>query len=117
MRVQIPDYYRYDRDKDDFEKKFKRDGVELLMEDRKKMKFDIFEDVDVTKVNAKGIRSAEIEFTGFRGDRLEVDAADTGFFKFWNGRVKPLSMGFGLNWIADPTKDPEGKARFRLEFK
>lgn len=117
IRVKVPDYFKYERDKDGFEKKFKRDEIGLLMVGKGKKKFDVFEPVDKEKVNDDAIRSARIEYDGFKGPRLDLESVDPGSFRFWNAQVQPLSEGFSLEWSADPTKDPDGKARFTLTFK
>lgn len=117
FRIQIPDYFRFEREEEDFEKKFKRDRVEFLMADGEKRKLDIFEEIDAEKINVSEIESAQIEYDGFKGPRLEFESGDAGVFQFWNRKVQPLSMGFSLNWMANPATKPDGNAGFRLEFK
>ncbi|MGB6222838.1 hypothetical protein [Haloferula sp.] len=117
FRLQIPDYFRFERGKDGFEKKFKRDRIELLMADGKKRKLDIFEEIDAEEINASAIESAQIEYDGFKGPRLEIESGAAGVFEFWNRKMQPLSMGFSLNWMAAPAGNPDANAGFRLEFK
>ncbi|MEM1082833.1 MAG: hypothetical protein AAGI48_01825 [Verrucomicrobiota bacterium] len=116
MRVLVPDYFRYERDKDDYEKKYKRDRVELVTANRKKQKFDLFEEIDAADINGSPIQSANVDFK-FRELELQADAGDAGSFRFWNGRKKPLSMGFTLEWSADPGKKADGSERFTLRLK
>lgn len=119
IRVRIPNCYsHFEKDEQDaLEKKIKRDRVNLVMADKSKKKFDVIDPVNATEENGDGVRSARIDLAGFDGARIELDAGEAGQFEFWNGAGNPLYKGFTLGWKPDPAKDPNGEARFELEYK
>jgi hypothetical protein len=117
LRVQVPDVYIYQ--KKDPEKRadlMKKDRVELVRADGKKLKLDVAKPIDAEspEFSGPGITQARIEISAYKDLRLEL-AADAGsVFELWNKDAGALYQGFTLGWRHDPGKDPAGKTRFTL---
>lgn len=117
IRVKVPNVYHYVKDDDKIEDLADGDKIRLERGDGKKFSLDGWEPVWAEKeVSGPGVRSARIDLDGYDGRKLELEAGDGGLFEFWNGEKRPLYKGFTFGWKPDPEKDPEGKARFTLEF-
>lgn len=117
IRVMVPNVYRHTEDEEVLERKTKRDRVDLVMADGEKNRFDVLDVVDASEMTGKGVRSARIDLSRWDGSRLELEAGDAGLFEFQNGGKKPVYKGFTLGWMPEPAKNPEGEARFVIEFK
>ncbi|MBC8127804.1 MAG: hypothetical protein H8M99_11750 [Gloeobacteraceae cyanobacterium ES-bin-144] len=116
---------QYDKDKKEtkdeikaFEKKLKDDRINLVWTDGKRKKLDFKESVNAPspEVNGPGIASAEIEITGYGRDKFVFVATPNSAMTLSNEKT-PLHEGFTIKWLADPAKDPEGKARLNFEIK
>lgn len=117
LRVRVPNVYHYVRDEEKVEERAEGDTIRLERADGEKLKLDGWEPVWAEKdVSGPGIKTASVELEGYDGRDLDLDSGDGGLFEFWNGEKRPLYKGFTFGWKPDPLKDPEGKARFTLEF-
>jgi hypothetical protein len=119
LRVQIPDAYFYENNIEKREEKARKDRLDLLRVDGKKLKLDTLTplDAETEKFNGPGIAQARIDFAGYKGHRFELDAGDHAAFEFWNRGELALIEGFTLGWKPDPEKDKDGKARGILKVR
>lgn len=119
IRVQVPNVYQYDNDAKKREEKIKKDRIDLVRADGKKLKLDVTTalDAESDKFSGPGITQARIEMAGYAGHKLETAAGPSGVFEFWNKGEGALYEGFTLGWKHDATKDPEGKGRLSFELR
>lgn len=119
LRIQVPNLYQYDKDAKKREEKTKKDKIDLVRADGKKLKLDVNTPLDAEgeKVSGPGIVEARIEMAGYAGHRLGMTAGTSGVFEFWNKGEASLYEGFTLSWKHDATKDPEGKGRLLFELR
>jgi hypothetical protein len=119
LRVQVPDVYSADRNIERREEKAKKDRLELVRTDGKKLRLDVLTAIDAesAEFSGPGVAQARIDFAGYKGHRFELAAGDAGTFEFWNRGMEPLIEGFTLGWKPDPAKDPDGKARATLRVR
>ncbi len=117
IRIKIPNVYHYVDNEDKVEDSADGDRIRIERADGKKMTLDGWEPVWADKdVSGPGVRTASIDLEGYDGREIELESGDGGLFEFWNGEKRPLYKGFTFGWKPDPEKDPEGKARFTIEF-
>ncbi|MCH7224992.1 hypothetical protein [Haloferula sp. A504] len=117
IRVKVPNVYQFIEDEEKVEDLADGDRIRLVKADGRKESLDAWEPVWADKdISDPGVRSARIDLEGYDGRKIELEAGDKGLFEFWNGEKRPLYKGFTFGWKPDPAKDPEGKARFVLEF-
>lgn len=107
------------KDLKNHEDKIKDDEVQLKWTDGKKTKIDANEEVegDSKEVTGPGIESALVEFSAYSGQKVQITASPNSKMILSNSAKEPLSSGFTLNWAADVSKDPEGKARLSIQIK
>jgi hypothetical protein len=119
LRFQVPDAYYHENDLGKRQEKAKRDRVDLLRSDGKKLKLDLVTPLDAEsgKFSGPGISQARLDISGFKGHRFEFDAGANAAFEFWNQGEQALIEGFTLGWKPDATKDPDGKARMVLKVR
>ncbi len=119
IRVQVPNVYYYEKDDEKREQKAKRDRIDLVRTDGKKLKLDSQTplDAETAAYSGPGITEARIDLSGYKGHRIELEAGDHAAFEFWNRGEEALYKGFTLGWKPDAAKDPEGKARLLLELR
>ena len=119
IRVQVPNVYQYDKDAEKRDEKIKKDRIDLVRADGKKLKLDVNTPLDAEsdKFSGPGIIQARIEMAGYVGHKLEIAAGTAGVFEFWNKGEAALYDGFTLGWKHDAAKDPEGKGRLAFEMK
>lgn len=125
IQVKIPNAYPYEKGDADrkqqkaFEDKARGDRLQLTWTNGKRVKQSTSEAVDAASddLNGPGIAAAQIEFSSYQDNRIEVSASGNSVMKLSNARKEPLNAGFLVTWSADPAKDPEGKARLNLEVK
>ncbi|WP_265594759.1 hypothetical protein [Haloferula sp. BvORR071] len=119
MRVMVPNLYVYDKDPGKLKEKVKKDRMDFLRTNGKKMKLELVEAVDAEtpEVSGPGLTQARIEMAGLDGHRLDVATTTGGSFELWNREAKALIEGFTLGWKHDPAKDPDGKARLTVQVK
>jgi hypothetical protein len=101
------------------EEKIKDDKVQIVWTDGKKTRIpgDKAVEGSSTEVTGPGITAASIEFGVFKERKIVVTAAPNSSMKLSNSGSRRLPEGFSLFWSADPTKDPQGKARVAIEVK
>ncbi len=119
IRFQVPDAYYYDKDAGKKAEKAKKDRIDLLRTDGKKLKLDLMTPLDAESAehNGPGIAQARIDIAGHRGLRFDLDAGKDAAFEFWNSGNGALMEGFTLGWRSDAAKDPEGKGRFVIKAR
>lgn len=119
LRVQVPNVYYYEKDDEKLKEKAKRDRIDLVRGDGKKLKLDSLTPLDAesAEFNGPGIGSARIDLSGYKGHRFELGAGPNALFQFWNKGEDALYEGFTLGWTPDPAKDPAGAARFVIEVR
>lgn len=119
LRIHFPDVYYFEKNGEKKKQKAKKDRVDLLWTDGKKVKLDLLTPLDAEseKYNGSGIAQARVDLEGYKGNRFELDAGDHARFQFWNKAEGELLDGFAFGWTADPAKDPEGKGRFVLKVR
>lgn len=119
IRIQVPDVYYHENNAAKKAEKAKKDRVDLVRTDGKKLKLDLVTPLDAesAEFNGPGISQARVEIAGYRGMRLEFDAGKDALFDFWNKGEGNLIEGFTLGWRPDAAKDPEGKGRFVLKAR
>lgn len=119
LRFQVPDVYYYDTDPAKRAVKAKKDRIDLLRTDGKKLKLDLVTTLDAEseKFSGPGVSQARVEIEGYKGHRFDFDAGTNASFEFWNKGDAALIEGFTLGWKPDPAKDPDGKARMVLEVR
>lgn len=102
-----------------FEAKTKDDRVQLTLLDGKKVKPSSSDAVDASaaEFNGTGIAKAQIQFSSYQDNRIELEATANSSFRMENTRPRPLWEGFSLKWTADLAKDPDGKSRLCFEAK
>lgn len=119
IRVQVPNIYQYDKDAEKRLEKTKRDRIDLVRADGKKLKVDVNTPLDAEgkETSGPGVTQAKIEMAGYTGHKIELAAGTAGVFEFWNKGEAALYEGFTFGWQHDPAKDPEGKGRLSLELR
>lgn len=119
IRAQVPNVYQYDRDAEKRLEKSKKDRIDLVRADGKKLKLDVNTPLDAEgkETNGPGIAQARIEMAGYAGHKIELSSGPNGIFEFWNKGEAALYEGFTLGWKHDAAKDPEGKGRLTVELK
>ncbi len=118
LRVQVPFVYKYEKDAEKLKEKIKKDRMEVLRTDGKKLKLELDKplDAETPEYSGPGVTQARIEIAGFN-HRMDVGTTPGGVFELWNKEAKALVEGFTLGWKHDAAKDPEGKARLSFELK
>lgn len=119
LRFVVPNVYYYDKDEEKREEKSKRDRIDLVRTDGKKLKLDLMTplDAETEKFNGPGVSQARVDIAGYKDHRFELDAGANAVFEFWNRGEAALIEGFTLGWKPDPAKDPEGKSRVVLKVR
>lgn len=119
LRFIVPNVYYYDKDEKKREEKSKRDRIDLLRTDGKKLKLDLMTPIDAEteKFNGPGVSQARVDIAGYKDNRFEFDAGANAAFEFWNRGEAALIEGFTLGWKPDPAKDPDGKSRVVLKVR
>jgi hypothetical protein len=117
IRVKVPNVYFYVDDEEKVEDLADGDRIRLEMADGKKLTFNGWDPVWAEQeTGGSGVRAAGVKLEGYDKRELKLGSDKAGLFEFWNGEKRPLHKGFTLGWKPDPEKDPEGKARFTIEF-
>jgi hypothetical protein len=125
IQLKFPDAYPNDKntgskkEMDKFEEKISKDRVQLTLVGGKRVKLPNDKPVDTgsKEINGPGIDLAEIEFSSYKGKKMELDASGNSMMTLTNSKIEPLHGGFTVIWAADPAKDPEGKARLTIDVK
>lgn len=104
----------------EFEKRTKRDVLEMKHLDGKRSKLSFFEKIDANskEVNGGGFSSAMVKIDYFPGIALNITAETNSALSLWQHPAPaPLSDGFRFIWRPDAAKDPEHKARLAIRLK
>ena len=125
LRVKFPDAYPSgkaagDKDKEKALKdKMKNDRLQLTWSDGKRVKQATDKSIDAgsKEINGPGIVAMQVEFNSYDEKKLEFTASENSLIALSGGPAAPLHDGFTVTWMADPAKDPEGKARITFEVK
>lgn len=125
IELKIPDAYskaKKDGDKKQvkaFEEKIKKDRLQLAWTDKTRVKLELSDkvDADSKEINGPGIAAAQIEIAAYDDKQIQVTASEASVLQLSGNRERPLHEGFSFIWAADPEKDPENKARLRIEVK
>lgn len=119
LRILFPDVYYYEKDDGKKKLKAKKDRVDLLWTNGKKLKLDLVTPLDAEsdKFNGPGVAQARVDLEGYQGNRFDLEAGDHARFQFWNKAEGELLDGFAFGWTADTAKDPDGKGRFVLKVR
>jgi hypothetical protein len=119
LRIHFPDVYYFEKDAEKKKQKAKKDRVDLLRTDGKKLKLDLVTPLDAEseKFSGPGVAQARVDLEGYKGKRFDLEAGDLGHFQFWNKAEDELVAGFAFGWTSDAAKDPDGKGRFSLKVR
>ena len=126
IEVRIPDAVPPAKDGEDNRKaakeredQLKDDKLQLVWTDGKKTRITGDKAVEGSskEVTGPGITAASVEFAAFKERKIVATAAPNSSMRLTNVGSQPLPQGFSLFWSADPSKDPEGKARLLIEIK
>jgi hypothetical protein len=115
----VPDVYYFEKLIQKRVEKAKKDRVDLLWTDGKKLKLDLLTplDAETKEFNGPGVSQAWIDIAGYKDHRFELEAGENAVFDLWNRGEAALIEGFTLGWKPDPAKDPEGKSRAILKVR
>ena len=119
LRIHMPDIYYFEKSTAKRANLAKKDRVDLLRADGKKLKLDLLTPLDAEsqKINGTGMTKARVDLAGYKGGRFDFESGENATFEFWNKAEEPLIEGFALGWRPDPAKDRDGKARFTLKVR
>lgn len=116
MRVVFPNAYYHERDPEKLAMKARRDRIDFLRVDGKKLRIDVLEEIDVSadETGGPGVSKARVDLAGYKGTRFELSAPDGSRFGLSNAGPEALVRGFTMDWRADEGKDPDGELRFSM---
>lgn len=125
LRVVVPNVYRNFEFKDDddlraYEKKTRRDHLRLERTDLSKLSLD---NGDVKAVQGPlwtgvGIEEIDLRLSYYEGRRVLFEADKPSVMTISQGRsAGPWFEGFTLLWRSDGAKDPNAKARLRMQIR
>jgi hypothetical protein len=119
MRVQFPNLHGNEKDAEKLAEKMKKDRIDLLRVDGKKLKLDLLTplNAETEEYSGPGISQARFEMAGYKGIKFDLNAGTAGSFELWNKGEGALYEGFTVGWKHDEEKDPEGKARFSFKMR
>lgn len=120
IRVKFGDLYRFQSEKE-LERSAKRDRLEFVRLDDKKLKVGVLENIDLAgaAVTGEGLKRIVVDLPPYEGRAFEFEAQGAGKLLLENPRrmASPVKDGFSVIWQGDATKDPEGKARMLVTIK
>jgi len=130
IRVSFPDAYYSEKESpkekvderkaaEAFEQKISKDRVQLKWTDGKSSRPSVADPVDAgsKEISGPGIAALGVEFSSYQEKKFLLLASENSLMTLRNSDTKPLHAGFYVYWVADPAKDPEGKARLTIEVK
>jgi len=125
-----------DKDKDDkpafinandpksLAEKMKEDRVQFVWTDGKRSKpatSTVLNDEKLKEINGPGIMAAELFFSPYQDKKFILAASGSSTMTLtpasYSSAGAPLFRGCYLSWTADPAKDPESKARLKVDVK
>ncbi len=125
IRVKFPDAYPSRKAAADkkgeraLKETTKDDRLQLTWTDGKRLKqpADTAVDASSKEINGPGIAAMEVGFSSYDEKKFEFTASENSSMRLSGTQAVPLYDGFTLTWMADPAKDPEGKARLSFAVK
>lgn len=125
IRLKFPDAYPNakaagdKKEEKELEHKMKNDRLQLSWTDGKRVKQATDKAVDAgsNEINGPGIAAMQVEFSSYDEKKFEFSASENSTMRLSGTLAAPLHEGFTLTWMADPAKDPDGKARLSFEVK
>ena len=125
IRLKFPDAYPSakaagdKKEEKELKDKMKNDRVQLSWTDGKRVKQATDKAVDAGSdgINGPGIAAMQVQFSTFDEKKFEFSASENSSIRLSGPQAQPLHDGFTITWMADPVKDPEGKARLNFEVK
>ena len=125
IRVKFPDAYpnaKANGDKKEgkeLKEKSKNDRLQLSWTDGTRVRQPTDQAVAAgsKEINGPGIAAMQVEFSSYDEKKFEFAASPGSKMTLSGGPAAPLHQGFAVTWLADPAKDPEGKARLSFEVK
>jgi len=116
MRVIFPNAYYHERDPEKLAVKARKDRIDFVRTDGKKVRMDVMEKVDVTSADfaGPGIRQIRIDLAGYKGVRFDLESVAGARFAMSNGGGEALVRGFTLDWRADDDANAGGAPRFSI---
>ncbi len=124
IQVSFPNAYRSvpQRDKREvkaFEALLKNDRVSLVWSDGKRVNLTGLGKIapDSAAINGPGITELKVVLSAYQGKVFEFGATPNSRIDLWNRLEQAVHAGFVVKWYPDPARDPEGKARLRMEVQ
>ena len=125
VRVRFPNAYPDVKNLSDkkvakiFEQKISKDRLVLITADGKRTKLSTADPIDAgsNEINGIGITAAQLELSPYVDKKIELKASENSKMIISNTIPGPLHNGFSIMWSADAAKDPDGKARLRIDIK
>jgi hypothetical protein len=125
IRLKFPDAYATTKASGDkkeekaLKDKMRSDRLQLTWTDGKivKQATDKAVDAGSKEINGPGIAAMQVEFGSYDERKFEFAASENSSMTLSGGPAAPLHDGFTVTWVADPAKDPNGKARLSLEVR
>jgi len=124
VRATFPSLYRHSNPADKraekaFLKRVEDDEIVLKWTDGARKKISLHKEMlaNTPEFNGPGIAEMEIEAYAYKGKNFIFAATEGSGMTLWNSKAAQLHEGFSINWLADPEKDKEGKARITFHVK
>ena len=125
IRVKFPDAYPSakttadKKEEKELKDKLKNDRLQLSWTDGTRVRQPIDKAVDASskEINGPGIAAMQVEFSSYDEKKFDFTASPGSTMTLSNSKSGPLHEGFTATWMADPAKDPAGKARLSFEVK
>jgi len=125
IRLTFPDAYSSakasgnKKEEKEFKDKIKNDRLQLSWTNGKRVKQPTDEAVDAgsKELNGPGIAAMQVEFSSYEEKKFECTASENSSMTLSSTRSAPLHEGFSLTWLADTSKDLEGKARININVQ
>ena len=103
---------------DAFEALVSADSLELKRTDKKRLKFEFIEVIDLSTEEVSGPGVAEAEVSIKSVDRtFNFEATENSAMTLSNRRNGALHQGMNINWSPVPDKDPKATARLVITVK
>lgn len=104
--------------------KMKDDRIQLLRPDGKRTKPSTntpLGEESIKELNGPGISGVELLFSSYQEKSIILGASPNSSIRlapyFTTGEPAPIYRGCYFSWSPDPAKDPESKARLKIEVK
>jgi len=124
IQVTFPSIYRSvpQRDKREvkaFEALLKNDRISFVWSDGKRVNLTGLGKIaaDSAAINGPGITELKVALSAYQGRIFEFGATPNSHIELWNRLEQAVHTGFVVKWYSDPSHDPEGNARLRMEVQ